>query len=208
MKLTQSRVSDVIYTPLLKAAADELFPVKSGRTTPEVLGRLLVVFRSPSDRALNRYEATRLLTGNDALSLTDYCTNPIYSENNPLTRDLLGLGPHESIGDAQVKDAQETINQYVFVGLLDEIEETIARYENFFQWQVGGTNPQMRQCHQEVTDSFQTGYRISTNYAAADPIGYNLMMADHAVDNFLYEHAKEQFALQAQMFKGLSGKNQ
>ena len=208
MRLAQNRVSDVIYTPLLKAAADKLFPLKSGSTSPEVAGRLLVVFRDPIERALNRYEATRLLTGNDALSLTGYSTNPVYSENNPLTRDLLGLNPYDTIGQEQVKAAQDTINQYVFVGLFDQLEETIARYENFFQWYVGGTNPQIAQCHQQVMDTFQSGYKIGTNYAIADPAGYNLIVASHTIDNLVYKFTKAQFELQAKLFKGLSGKSQ
>lgn len=205
LKLTQNRVSDVIYTPLLKAATDKLFPLKSGGTSPEVLGRLLVVFRDPVDRALNRYEATRLLTGNHDLTLTDYYNSPIYSENNPMTRDLVGLTVHDHLGQEEVKAAQEAINQFVFVGLVDEIEETIARYETFFQWQ---TNQPIGQCQQQVANTFQNGYKVLSNYAVEDSVGYNLIVASHSIDNFVYQYAKAQFVLQGKMFKGPSGKNQ
>lgn len=203
MGLTQNRVSDLAYTPFLKEGAQKLFIPPSGQGFPEVSGRLLIVFRDPIDRALNRYEATRILTGNDALTLTDYATNPIYSENNPLTRDLLGLGPKDALENEQIKAAQEVINQHVLVGLFDQIENSILRYEEFFRWYMGGANAAISLCHEQVWESFQMGYRIGSNYATADPAGYNMVAASHTVDKLLYNYAKALFDLQGNALREL-----
>jgi hypothetical protein len=197
MRLTQSRVSDVIYTPFLSEASAKLFPPKSSSDSyPEVSGRLLVVFRDPIERALNRYEITRLLTGNDALSLTEYTTNAVYSENNPLTRALLGLGPHDGLGQVQIKAAQEAINQYVLVGLFDQMEESITRFAMLFKWLVSGdSKSQYAECTKNVLNAFQNGYQIGSNYAASDPVGYNLLVANHVIDRLVYKYAKAQYIL-------------
>lgn len=203
MRLTQSRVSDIIYTPFLAEASNLLFPPKSARDVfPEVLGRLLVVFRDPMERALNRYEITRLLTGNDVLSLAEYAKNPVYSENNPLTRALLGLGPSDGLGQAQIKSAQQTISQYVFVGLYDQMEESITRFATFFKWFVSGDSQSSREkCTENVLNSFQRGYQIGSNYAISDPGGYNLLAASYTADLLIYKYAKAQFVSQGKVLK-------
>lgn len=203
MRLTQSRVSDVIYTPFLLEASEKLFPPKSSTDVfPEVLGRLLVVFRDPIERALNRYEITRVLTGNDALSLTEYSTNPVYSENNPLTRDLLGLGPHDGLGQEQIQSTQESISQYVFVGLYDQMEESITRFATFFQWFVSGDSQSPHaECTEHVLHSFQRGYNIGSNYAISDPVGYNILAASYTIDMLVYKYAKAQFVTQGKILR-------
>ena len=210
MRLTQSRVSDVIYTPYLWEASAKLFPPQSSsNTNPEVSGRLLVVFRDPIERALNRYEIARVLTGNDALSITEYMNNAVYSENNPLTRDLLGLGPEDGLGKVQIKAAQEIINQYVFVGLFDKLEESIARFASFFHWFVSGdSQSQYTECTRNVLIAFQKGYQIGSNYAVSDPAGYNLLVANYMLDRLIYKYAKAQYILQGKILKENQNKQQ
>ena len=205
LRLTQNRVSDVVLTPFLMEASTKLFPPKSSSVVfPEVLGRLLVMFRDPIERSLNRYEMTRLLTGNDSLTLEEYSTNPVYSENNPLTRGLLGLGPHDTIGDVERNAAQESINQHVFIGLFDEMEESINRFELFFQWTVGGkSQDQNKECVKKIELEFERGYKIGSNYALSDPAGYNLLVASHTIDSQLYNFAKSQFIAQKEFLMEL-----
>lgn len=199
MGLTQSRVSDMAYSPFLKHGAEVLFTPRQGQSFPEVAGRLLVVFRDPIDRALNRYEVARLITGDDSMTLEKFAKDRIYSENNPLTRDLLGLGPSDTLGPAQISVAQELINQHVLVGLFERIEDTIMRYEQFFHWYVGGANAEILRCHEEVWQSYQGGYRINPDYARNDPVGFNLIAAEHTVDRQIVDYARALFDLQGRV---------
>jgi hypothetical protein len=212
MRLTQSLISDIIHTPFLKDTSTILFPPKTssissqdsqhdhGDGTPEVAGRLLVVFRDPIERALNRYEETRLLTGNDILSLTEYASNPVYSENNPLTRDLLGLSPGEAIEEEQIKAAQSVIESHVLVGLFDEMDETIQRWELFFHWFVPSKSSEaINACPKNIRNEFEKkAYQVRSNFAISDPVGYNLLVSNHMIDLTIYRFAKTRFQMQGQ----------
>jgi hypothetical protein len=211
LKLAQSLISDIILTPFLKDASTILFPPQTSSVTsqnnqidstagsPAVSGRLLVLFRDPIQRALNRYEETRILTGNDILSLTEYASNPIYSENNPLTRDLLGLGPGEALEEEQVKAAQSIIESHVLVGLYDELKETIQRWEVFLHWFVPSKSSEaVNACPKKVQKGFENSYQILSNFASSDPVGFNLLVSNHMIDLTIYKFARSTFKFQGQ----------
>jgi hypothetical protein len=207
MSLTQNRVSDLAYTPFLRLAAEKLFEPRSGQAFPEISGRLLVVFRDPIDRALNRYETARLVTGDDSMTLESFAkAGSPYAENNPLTRELLGIGPTDKLGAEQAKVAQELINQHVLVGLFEKIEDTIVRYEQFFSWYVGGANAEIQQCHEDVWHSFQGGYQINSDYARSDAVGFNLVAAAHTIDRQVVDYARALFDLQGNILAELAQK--
>jgi hypothetical protein len=207
MSLTQNRVSDLAYTPFLRLAAEKLFEPRSGQAFPEISGRLLVVFRDPIDRALNRYETARLVTGDDSMTLESFAkAGSPYAENNPLTRELLGIGPTDKLGAEQAKVAQELINQHVLVGLFEKIEDTIMRYEQFFSWYVGGANAEIQQCHEDVWQSFQGGYQINSDYARSDAVGFNLVAAAHTIDRQVVDYARALFDLQGNILAELAQK--
>lgn len=209
-----SRVADIAYSPLLTRITS-IFEPQEGRTTSDVLGRLLVVFRDPIERALNRYEQTRLLTGNDQLTLTQYAKDPAYAENNPLTRGILGIGPDDRLEHNDIRKAQEIIRVKVLIGIFAALDVTLERYERFFSWYAGDISPQIQTCHQETWKSFSSGYSVNSRYNEADPIGFNLIVAQHRMDALLYGYVLAQFEYQglaleaspAQLTGGSSTKN-
>jgi hypothetical protein len=180
----------------MRDSAVKLFSPPSGQDKPDVSGRLMIIFRNPIDRALNRYEATRLITGNDAMSLAEYANHPIYSENNPLTRALLGLGPSDPLGPSQTRVAQELLNNFVLVGLYEKMDASFVRLTKFLHWYPGVESAQMLSCQEQVRGSFRADYQISTTYFQSDPFGYNMVAASHNLDRLIYKFAEALYELQ------------
>ena len=190
LSLVTSHVADLAYTSYLQDST-QLFTPQQG-----VFGRLLIVFRDPVERALNRFEQVKSLEGNSELRLNSYASDPKYQENNPLVRSLVGLGPNESLGQEHLVGARNAIDNYILVGLFEEIPETIKRYEEFFAWYVGGTIPEVYSCHERIASDFEPGYTVKDQYGAEDATGFNKIVASHRMDILVYRHAQEAFKKQ------------
>ena len=190
--MAPARVADIAYTPLLHNVT-KVFEPQEGQTLPDVFGRLLVVFRNPIERALNRYEQVRLIPGNDQMTLHQYAKDPKHSENNPLTRGILAFGPDDPLESSDVTRAQQVIKDLILVGLFDRFDEALERFERYFSWYANDVAPQVNICHGEVWDSYSAGYTVHEDYKTLDARGYNLVLAQHRMDVLLYRFAQALF---------------
>lgn len=189
---TSSHTADIAYSPLLHDIGKIFKPLKAS-DIPDVFGRLLVVFRDPMERAFNRYEQAKVTTGNKKMTLSQFANNPAYSENNPLTRGIMGLSPEDPLEKRDVEKAQRIIRDQMLVGLYDQFALSLKRFEQYFSWYAGGVATEIAICHQEVWNSFSPIYRVSEDYNLEDPVGFNVLLAQHLMDLSVYKSAKSLF---------------
>jgi len=192
--LPSAYVADVVTAPVLHPMAS-LFQPQQGRVKAEVQGRLMIVFRDPLHRSLNRYEELKKLDTNlSQLTLMEYATSPLFKENNPLIRAILGLGPNDPLGDQELKVAQSFVSQKVLVGVYDEMQPTLELWEKYFGWYVGDTILPVQTCHDMVEEVIKTElFEVSRNYAATDADAFNMLLAANRMDRILYDFAKTLF---------------
>lgn len=195
LNLAPARVSDFAYTGML-AQSSRLFLPPTGSDVPIVWGRLMVMFRDPIERALNRFEEFKIVTGNTAYTLSQYANSPLYAENNPLMRSLVGLGPNDALDQSHSITAQAIIDNHIVVGLFDRFEESMDRFERFIQWRAVDV-PGVDDCRAQVMETYRMGYNITVDYTQQDPLGYNLIVAAHRYDKLLFNYAVATFDLQA-----------
>jgi hypothetical protein len=185
--LASSGVADIAYTPLLQTSS-KLFEPKDSVPT-QIHGRLMVVFRDPIERAINRFEELKLRTHDNELTLSSFASSQRYREDNPLTRALLGVDASAHLSDSLLETAKEVVRRKVLVGLQDRLEETLVRWETYLSWYRSDTLPTVQACHFEVLDSWAANYQVKLNYAQVDATGFNYLLAQHRMDIAVYQFA-------------------
>ena len=195
LMLTPSRVSDFGYTGLLKEST-VLFDPFENFNSPVVWGRLMVMIRDPIERSINRYEQFVLSSGNTGYSLSMFANSPIYKENNPLVRSLIGIGSGDTLEQKHMDAAQAVIDNLVLVGIFEQFEESIDQWEKFLGWSSVDKADEVRACRTGVMQAFGEGYTIQQDYTKIDPVGYNLIVASHRWDKLLYNYAVQVFEAQ------------
>lgn len=179
----------------------KLFQPQQGKQFPDLFGRLLVVFRDPMDRALNRYEQVKLKTDNEQISLTGFVSDPNYTENNPMIRLLLGIDDDVSLTDEHLETAKQIVSGHVVVGLFSALPETLIRFQKLLKWYMDKEVPEIyQQCHRDIVERRVASYVVKGKYEADDAVGFNTLLARQHLDLILYEHAVSIFGKQGTAF--------
>jgi hypothetical protein len=98
------------------------------------------------------------------------------------------------LNDKALKVAIQFIDNKVLVGLFEQMEETLNRFEQFFGWHSPTDTP----CHNHVKQEWATIYSldVAAKYEVTDPFAYNMVVAQHRMDIKVYRHAKALWAKQ------------
>jgi len=130
--LAQSHLADVIISPYLHNIASLVF-------TTQHPGRLFALFRHPVDRALSMYHYLSKASWDPMYSseIKDMTIEEFaqsgYIENNWMTRFLVGK-PKGKLTHLDMLLAKKIVKYKVLVGLYDELETSMARFQRYFGW--------------------------------------------------------------------------
>lgn len=132
--LVQSGLVDFIASGKLLEAAEHIY-------NDQYRGRLFSVFRHPVERMVSMKEylskATweRLYDPNLAnMTMTQYIINK-NPMNNPITRQLVNKqSKHVPLSPEDLVLAKEILRRKCLVGLVDHLEESLLRFQQYFAW--------------------------------------------------------------------------
>mmetsp|Transcript_27351 Transcript_27351/g.42973 ORF Transcript_27351/g.42973 Transcript_27351/m.42973 type:complete len:579 (+) Transcript_27351:218-1954(+) len=130
--LAQSHLADVIISPYLHNIASLVF-------TAQNPGRLFALFRHPVDRALSMYHYLSKASWDPMYSpevkdmtIEEFARSG-YIENNWMTRFLVGK-PKGKLSHLDMLLAKKIVKYKVLVGLFDELDTSMARFQRYFGW--------------------------------------------------------------------------
>jgi hypothetical protein len=130
--LAQSHLADVIISPYLHNMASSVF-------TKQNPGRLFTLFRHPVDRALAMYHYLSKASWDPIYSpevknmTIEEFAKSRYIENNWMTRFLVGKTKGK-LTHSDMLLAKKIVKFKVLVGLYDELETSMARFQRYFGW--------------------------------------------------------------------------
>lgn len=186
---------DLISSPLPHTAASKLF-IQGHK------GRMFTVLRDPIQRAVSLFhylqKAKHEPTYNPALqnmTLEEYAFSELV-ESNFITRTLLDKmeAPLEEI---DFKIAQDILRSKVLVGLLDELQESVRRFELYFHFGDPAPNATCKEHYVRTGSNRQSVSQI----LSADAPAYVELQRKNHMDLRLYEYAVELFHIQGSMFE-------
>ena len=175
LKLVESGLADVMFTPLVREAA--------GIFSPKNPGRCFSIFRNPLERSMAIYQEAKASNPAVAsMTLADFAANKL--PNNELVRILTGKGTNDDLSDDDLYLAMEVIRRKCVVGLIDRIEESVLRFQNYFGWvalMVDGVS-----LCQNTFLAPATAQRIPAPQKDSD--AYNIMVGQNRLDLRLYDY--------------------
>lgn len=123
--LVPSGLADIIFTGNPRFAIEHLYDRRHK-------GRVLALFRHPVERLISKFYYVQVADWEKSyhpeykqLSLLDYAKSDIASDRNLMVQKLSGK-VHVTRGD--LRDAMETVQQRFIVGLTNQMEESIRRF--------------------------------------------------------------------------------
>lgn len=189
--LAPSHLSDIIVTPFFNDAAGIIF--NEGNK-----GRMFTIFRHPIDRAVSMFyylqKAEWETTYDPALkdmSVEEYALSG-KAEENWMTRFLVNKleGP---LSTEDIILSREILRRKFLIGLLSFMEESVARFERYFNWNV--QSPDMQECVGKVWTNKQQHPKLEIGSPA-----WNALITINNYDMELYMYAEELFQQQGQIF--------
>ena len=130
MNLVPSGLADLIVTTNINYAIEHLFD-------PEHKGRVFSVFRNPIERYISLFYYVQQATWERSynplwhnMSLFNWAQEYMINDYhvNTLTKSLSKKNSHEEVTEQDLRIAQRTVNKRIFVGLIDNMEESIHRF--------------------------------------------------------------------------------
>ena len=143
----ESELADVVYSPLLFETND-LF-------TSNARGRLFSVFRHPVQRAISMFFYLRVAEWEPTYSpemknwtILDYAKSR-KADHNWMTRKLSNqLG--STLLASDLEKAKEVLRTKFIVGLLSNIDQSMSRFERFFQWTYHDNPTNQEACRERL----------------------------------------------------------
>jgi len=201
MGFADAGLADVVVSPFVYEMND-LF-------TDTAKGRFFSVFRHPIDRAISMFYYIQVADWEPSYkpelkdwSLEQYAQSEIV-ENNWMTRQLSNQLGGELTEDNLAK-AMEVVRRKFMVGLMTEIEPTMARFEKFFRWTFRVNPPNQEACRERLMSGGS-----NSNKANKKPLpqpgepAWDLLAHQNNFDLRLYEYIEQLFVEQEQFVTGL-----
>lgn len=130
--LASSQLADIIISPYLH-------PTSLNILSLAYPGRMFALFRHPVDRALGMYYYLARASWDPMynpslakMSLAEYSKSK-YIENNWVTRFLVNK-PRGKLTHSDLLLAKKILKFKCLVGLYDEMEASLARFQKYFRW--------------------------------------------------------------------------
>jgi hypothetical protein len=144
--LAESNLADMIFTSDINFASKHLF-------TRLNKGRVFAFFRHPIDRLVSKFYYLQTATWENTyrpewkeLSLLEWATDHNVDENH-MVKKILGKKLNDKVDISDLILAKEIVRHKFFVGKMDEMEESIVRFNIVLG--VNNDSTEVRQCMKE-----------------------------------------------------------
>ncbi|KAL7551414.1 hypothetical protein ACHAWF_014621 [Thalassiosira exigua] len=220
--LSSSRLADVIISPRFGDVARLIFTVDHP-------GRMFALFRHPVDRAIGMYYYLARASWDpqynpslSQMSIEQYARSK-YIENNWLTRFLVGK-PGGKLHHSDMLMAKKIIKFKCLVGLYDDIEVSMARFQRYFGWNFNDSpegKAEIVRCRSEAVkrgDKLVLGHPISikgdSRYGSSilnpsvvteGSAAWNAIVRMNKFDMELYGYARKIYLLQGEQIFDVVG---
>lgn len=186
--LASSGLANLVVSPRLQDAASLFSPSKKGRT--------FALMRHPVERAVSMFFFLKKhkVAAVAAMELEDYCKSP-HVENNWMVR-ILSDKMTGDVGENDLEMAKKLLKEKMIIGLLEQKEESMKRFEFHFGWRYTENPQRQESCRTRILVG---DYR--TNESAKSKIkegsqAWSLLMWQNKLDMKLYKYAKALFLQQ------------
>jgi hypothetical protein len=186
--LASSGLANLVVSPRLQDAASLFGPAKKGRT--------FALLRHPVERAVSMFFFLKKhkVAAVASMELDDYCKSP-HVENNWMVR-ILSDKMTGDVGDDDLEMAKKLLKEKMIIGLLEQKEESMRRFEFYFGWRYTENPQRQESCRTRILVG---DYR--TNESAKSKIkegsqAWSLLMWQNKLDMKLYKYAKALFLQQ------------
>ena len=203
LHLAQSGLADVLVSPMLHDVAANILS-RSHR------GRMFALFRHPIDRLVSLFYYLQAATHEPTydprlanMTLSEYAASGLV-ESNIMVRSLSNKmeGP---LSADDLEEAKRTLRTKCLVGLLDEMETSLARFRHFFHWDGpdGNYGPMAERCQEQLLargGSNRVEHPILVDRNSRD---YDNFARKNVLDLILYEYARQLFVEQGALLSAL-----
>lgn len=191
--LASSRLANLIVSPRFQEGAS-LFSSSNQ-------GRAFAMLRHPVERAVSMFYFLKKhnVAAVANMELEEYCKSP-HVENNWMTRILTDQMTGD-VGDTELEIAKRVLKEKIVVGLLEQKEESMRRFEFYYHWRYDENPTRQNACRTRILVG---DYR--TNESAKGKVkegsqAWSLLTWQNKYDLKLYKYAKALFLQQgAELF--------
>ena len=196
----------MVVSPHLNLVVQQLLSSSNNKKR----GRLIVWMRHPIHRIVQQY--TIMTTPGQpqfnptiaSMSLLDYATSH-YCQDNIMTRALTTSTEKDEIILQQdhLQLAQDILKQKCFIGLYDQLSESLDRLERFFHWKPTTntilTRPfaQLNECHDVHIEKVQ---KQVVQYPKENSKEWNAILEKNYMDMELYKLSQQLFVDQGRLY--------
>lgn len=199
--LADQRMADVMMSQELHLFSSSIF-------SHQQKGRLFALFRDPISRAVSMYHYLSAASWDPLYnpqlkytSIEEYAKGPSV-ENNWMTRFLVNK-PGGSLSKQDMIEAKETLRTKCLVGLFEDMELSLKRFQLYFGWSQKSSQGQVAECRSAVLAAGDP--RHNTPDLEPDSSMYKALAAVNKYDMELYEYAKLLYRIQGDQIFAMSG---
>ena len=190
--LAESRLAEVLFTPLLIETADIILD-KNHK------GRMFAMFRHPLDRAVSQFYYLRHATWEPTynpqllkMNITTFAHSPLV-ESNWMVRSLVGK-MEAGLTEEDIAAAKEIIKTKCLVGLMDRMEESVERFRQYFGFDIKKKDNAISCINQFTSKDGKRGNRNRhPNPLVEGDSAWNELAKKNHADISLYELAEQLF---------------
>jgi hypothetical protein len=125
-------------------------------------------------------------------------------ENNWMTRQLANQLSGDLITDVHLKIAKEVIRRKFLVGTMSKLQESMTRFEQFFQWKFHVNPPNQEACRKRLTgDGSNSNAKNKKELPKPGEPLWELLAASNLYDIQVYDYIEELFKEQAAFVQGI-----
>jgi len=199
LNLGFSNEVNVISTPFLFETAAGIFK------DTDKTGKCFTILRHPVDRAVSLYHHYQIdESGNPntshykGMTIDEYAQN--VAENNWMVRFLANKRGGALVWE-DLEAAKDVFGKKCLVGLVDEIGESISRYEHFFGWDKAIPESSQDRKNKCIQDALDKGDKRQEHPTYEGTAAWETLRKKNEYDEILYEYAKNLFSQQSTIYE-------
>ena len=197
--LADTRLAEVMTSPELHLFAGSIF-------NRAQKGRMFAVFRDPINRAVSMYHYLTTASWDPLydpslkdLTIEEYATSASV-EHNWMTRFLVDkrggqLTKHDMV------TAKEILRTKCMVGIYEDLENSLKRFQLYFGWSQKSSPDQVRECRKAVLQAGDSRHSVPELEPGTN--AYKALARVNMYDTELYEYAKMLYKMQGEQIFGI-----
>ena len=203
--LAQSHLANIIISPHFHNMATQIF-------TPSSPGRMFALFRHPVDRAISMYYYLAKASWDPhynpqltSMSVEQYAKSQ-YIENNWLTRFLVSK-PGGKLNPGDMLMAKKIVKFKCLVGLYDDIETSMARFQRYFGWNVHDSEEKKADVVRCRSEKISQGDKNVLGHPTVreGSVAWKAIVRQNQYDMELYQYVKNLYKIQGEQIFDVVG---